>query len=85
MFNTSIRDMGFKLSIADPDVYIRAFAKPNGFKYYEYILVYGNDVLIISRAPKEHLKVIQATYELNPASVGPPTRYLLGGLQMSRK
>ena len=76
MFNNSIQDMGFKPSIADPDVYLRAFAKPNGFKYYEYILVYVDDVLIISHAPEEHLKVIQATYELNPASVGPPTRYL---------
>jgi len=73
MFNNSIQDMGFKPSIADPDVYLRAFAKPNGFKYYEYILVYVDDVLIISHAPKDHLKVIQATYELNPASVGPPT------------
>jgi hypothetical protein len=74
MFNNSIRNMGFQPSIADPDVYLRVFAKPDGFKYYEYdILVYVDDVLIISHAPEEHLKVIQATYELNPASVGPPT------------
>ncbi|KAI2490038.1 Reverse transcriptase (RNA-dependent DNA polymerase) [Fragilaria crotonensis] len=76
MFNDSIQNMGFKPSIADPDVYLRAFAKPDGFKYYEYILVYVDDVLIISHAPEEHLKVIEATYELNPASVGPPSRYL---------
>ena len=76
MFNDSIQNMGFKPSIADPDVYLREFAKPDGFKYYEYILVYVDDVLIISHAPEEHLKVIEATYELNPASVGPPSRYL---------
>jgi hypothetical protein len=76
MFNDSIQNMGFKPSIADPDVYLREFAKPDGFKYYEYILVYVDDVLIISHAPEEHLKVIAATYELNPASVGPPSRYL---------
>lgn len=76
MFNDSIQNMGFKPSIADPDIYLRAFAKPDGFKYYEYILVYVDDVLIISHAPEEHLKVIEATYELNPASVGPPSRYL---------
>ena len=76
MFNNSILEMGFKPSIADPDVYLRAFAKPDGFKYYEYILVYVDDVLIISHAPEAHLKVIQANYELNPTSVGPPTRYL---------
>ena len=76
MFNDSIQNMGFKPSIADPDVYLREFAKPDGFKYYQYILVYVDDVLIISHAPEEHLKVIAATYELNPASVGPPSRYL---------
>ena len=76
MFNNSIREMGFIPSVADPDVYRRAFAKPDGFKYYEYILVYVDDVLIISHAPKEHLKVIKAMYELNPTSIGPPTRYL---------
>jgi Reverse transcriptase (RNA-dependent DNA polymerase) len=76
MFNNSILEMGFKPSIADPDVYLRAFAKPDGFKYYEYILVYVDDVLIISHAPEAHLKVIQANYELNPTSVGPPNRYL---------
>ena len=76
MFNNSIRDMGFQPSIADPDVYLRPFAKPDGFKYYAYILVYVDDVLIISHAPEEHLKIIQANYELNPASIGPPSRYL---------
>ena len=57
-------------------MYRRAFSKPCGFKYYEYILVYVDDVLIISHAPEDHLKLIQATYKLNPASIGPPTRYL---------
>ena len=76
MFNNSIQDMGFRPSIADPDVYLRPFAKPDGFKYYEYILVYVDDVLIVSHAPEEHLEIIKANYELNEASVGPPTRYL---------
>jgi hypothetical protein len=64
MFNTTIRDVGFEPTIADPDVYRRAFAKPDGFKYYKYILIYVADVLIISREPAIHLKPIQATYEL---------------------
>ncbi len=76
MFNDSTRDMEFQPLIADPDLYIRPFAKPDGFKYYEYILVYVDDVLIVSHAPEEHLKVIQASYELNPSSIGSPTRYL---------
>ena len=76
MFNNTIRDMGFESTIADPDAYRRAFAKPDGFKYYEYILVYVDDVLIISHDPQVHLERIKATYELNPSSMGPPQRYL---------
>jgi hypothetical protein len=76
MFNASILEMGFVPTIADPDVYRRPSAKPDGFEYYEYILVYVDDVLIISHSPNTHLERIQANYELNPSSIGPPTRYL---------
>ena len=76
MFNNTIRDMGFDPTVADPDVYRRPYVKPDGFRYYEYILVYVDDVLIISHDPQTHLEFLKATYELNPASVGPPARYL---------
>jgi hypothetical protein len=77
MFNTSIIEMGFIPTVADPDVYRRPNAKEDGFKYYEYILVYVDDVLIVSHSPNTHLERIQANYELNPSSIGPPTRYLV--------
>jgi hypothetical protein len=69
--------MGFEPTVADPpDVYQKTNAKENGFKYYEYILVYVDNVLIISHSPTTLLERIQANYELNPSSIGPPTRYL---------
>lgn len=76
MLNSSILEIGFEATVADPDVYRKANAKGNGFKYYEYILVYVDDILIISHSPTTHLERIQANYELNPSSIGPPTRYL---------
>jgi hypothetical protein len=76
MFNSTILEMGFDATVADPDVYRRANAKPDGSRYYEYILVYVDDVLIISHDTDSHLKRIQASYDLNPNSIGPPTRYL---------
>ncbi|KAI2489368.1 Reverse transcriptase (RNA-dependent DNA polymerase) [Fragilaria crotonensis] len=76
MFNSSILEMGFVPTIADPDVYRKVNSKENGFKYYEYILVYVDDVLILSHSPRIHLKRIQANYDLNPSSIGPPSRYL---------
>jgi hypothetical protein len=76
MFNSTVLGMGFVPTIADPDVYRRPSAKENGFKYYEYVLVYVDDVLILSHNPTVHLESIRAQYELNPTSIGPPARYL---------
>jgi hypothetical protein len=64
MFNTKITEMGFIPTIADPDACQQANAKPDDFKYYEYILVYVDDVLIISPSPQEHFERVEATYEL---------------------
>jgi hypothetical protein len=73
MFNASITEMGFNPTIADPDVYQQAITKLDGFKYYKFILMYVDDVLIISHSPQEHLEHIKATYELNLNSTRPPT------------
>ena len=43
-----LESMGFKSSIGDPDVWLRADLKPDGEKYYEYILCYVDDILAIS-------------------------------------
>jgi len=37
-------EMGFKPSTADPDVWMRPAAKPDGEQYYKYILVYVDDI-----------------------------------------
>ncbi|KAL7568472.1 hypothetical protein ACA910_012183 [Epithemia clementina (nom. ined.)] len=43
--SATIRDMGFKSCLADPDVWLRANTKPDGFQYYKYVLVYIDDIL----------------------------------------
>ena len=40
--------MGFKSSIADLDVCMREAKKSNGEEYFEYILVYMDNLLAIS-------------------------------------
>ena len=42
-------EMGFKSSISDPDVWIRPATKSDGEQYYEFILVYIDDILTISQ------------------------------------
>ena len=47
--------------------------------------MYVDDVLIIShKNPAAHLQLIQAQYELNPGSIGPPTLYLADVWKLTR-
>ena len=51
MFADGMYSIGFIPSKADPDVWMRPATKSNGEQYYEYLLVYVDDILNIS---KEH-------------------------------
>jgi hypothetical protein len=73
---TIVEELGFQPTIADPDVYRRCNRKPSGEEYWELLLVYVDDILIISHEAKKHLEKLGTFYEFNLASVGPPTRYL---------
>jgi hypothetical protein len=63
--------MGFKPSLADPDVWYRAACKENGFEYYEYILVYVDDILAVSHKPNIIMKTIQKQYRLKEEPTAP--------------
>ena len=73
----TLRDMGFKMCQADPDVWIRANTRPSdGFQYYEYVLVYIDDLLIVSHDPKTVMQDLQRRYTIKPDSIKPPDEYL---------
>ena len=46
-FAEQLDNIGFKSSIADPDVWIRPTTKAYGENYYEFILVYVDNLLAI--------------------------------------
>ena len=74
-------DLNFKSCLADPDVWMRAATKPDGFKYYEYILIYVDDILAISHAPEAIMKTISGLYRLKEdprtkKGYSAPERYL---------
>ncbi len=46
-----LHDMGHTSTLADPDVWLHAETKPGGFEYYAYLLVYVEDILLISHDP----------------------------------
>lgn len=56
-------ELGFKSSVADPDVWLRPATKPDGEKYYEYILAYVDDVMAISYDPVRVMNQIQEKFK----------------------
>ena len=68
--------MGYKPSYADPDVWLRAAVKADGFQYYEYILCYVDDVLCISADPKKSMRRVQEDFKLKDNKIAEPDVYL---------
>jgi hypothetical protein len=56
--------------------------KPDGFKYWSYILIYTDNILIIDYEPKVAMDHIASQYTLKPGSVKEPDLYL--GSQVSK-
>ena len=75
MLAETLEEMGWQNTIADPDVYRRSASRGNGSKYYELLLVYVDDILVVSHKPKETMDRIGEVYDLKD-SVARPTRYL---------
>ena len=54
--------VGFRSSVADPDVWIRPALKPDGEEYYEYALIYVDDIMIISNDPNLVMEQIKEKF-----------------------
>ena len=70
-------EIGFKSSPADPDVWLRPGIKDDGSKYYEYMLMYVDDVLAISINARQLLRSLEGdTVSYKNGKVEPPEMYL---------
>ena len=58
------------------DVWRRAARKGNGKRYYEYILVYTDDIISISEHPRRILSDMNKHFLLKADSIHEPSRYL---------
>jgi hypothetical protein len=56
--------LDFQPTKIDPDVYMRKNHRNGGSPYYEYLLVYVDDVLVISHAPAEVMEQIGKEFEI---------------------
>jgi hypothetical protein len=75
LFASTLIDLGFKRSYADPDVWIRP-STIDGISYYKMILVYVDDILCISKDTQRIMNHISKIYRLKEGSVKAPDRYL---------
>ena len=71
---SEIRNLGFTNTKADPDVYRRKASKKSGIAYYEYIIVYVDDIICVSHEPKRWIGTLGEIYRLR--DVGTPTKFL---------
>ena len=72
----TLREFGFVSSLGDPDVWMKPKKKTNGEAYWEYVLVYVDDILCVSHEPQAFMDYIATKYTLKSGSVKEPDAYL---------
>ncbi len=73
--------LGFSSSRADPDVWLRLSKQSTGEEYYKYVLLYVNNVLVISKNAGTVLqKEVGQHFVLREESIGPLSQFLGGKL-----
>jgi hypothetical protein len=70
-------EMGFESCKADPDVWFRPSINSKGIEYYEYVLLYTDDILAIGENPERFIREeLDKCFVVKPKSIGKPTQYL---------
>ena len=70
-------EMGFTSCKADPEIWMRPGIKDDGSEYWQYVLLYTDDILCIMEHPEKFLREEMGTrFTLKEKSIGPPTQYL---------
>lgn len=69
-----IRVLGFTSTLADNDVYRRQQINKLGKKYYEYLVVFVDDIICISHDPYEYMNHLKNIYRLRDIKV--PDKFL---------
>ena len=77
-----MKHLNFKSCLTDPDVWIRPAMNEDGQEYYEYVLLWTDDCLVISHRPEVVLhNEIGKYFKLKEGSIGPPKIYLGGKMR----
>ena len=80
MLSQTMSDLGYRRCKADYDVWLRPAQKDDGSDYYEYVLIFVDDILITSHNPYATMGPLSKFYELKGDAVVTPDRYLGGNV-----
>ena len=80
MLANTLWEFGYRPTLADPYVWIKAATKANGFRYYEMVLTYVDDVISISEVPMRAINGIKSVFRLKRDQAEKPDMYLGGSI-----
>ena len=67
-----LHEIGFLLSKADPNVWMRPGIKPDGFECWEHSLSYVDDVVCVSHDPTKSLQALLHFFKLRNDEIEQP-------------
>jgi hypothetical protein len=78
---SAMTDLNFKPCQAYLDVWMQPAVKPDGTKYYDYVLIYVDGILVISHKVSSNIDILSAFYCLkedpsNGKKYDTPDQYL---------
>ena len=73
----AMEEMGFESCKADPDVRLGPTTWDNCVEYYQYVLLYTDDILAIMEEPERFIRhELGIRFTVKEKSIGPPSQYL---------
>ena len=69
-------ELGFKYSLSHPYIWMKTGITSSVPKYYAYILVYADDILIIDKDPFKHMDTLRENYTIKISSIRETKLYL---------
>lgn len=77
-----MRHLGYKSCLADQDLWLKEAVRPeDGFKYYAYVLLYVDDIMMIHHDATAAIKEVDQYFKMKPGSIADPDIYLGGKLR----
>jgi hypothetical protein len=72
----TLRDGRYQSCQANPDVWMKPGVKCDGTKYWQYVLCYVDDIIVVLENPKATMDYLALRYMLKEGSVKEPDTYL---------